>query len=413
MESRDPGFNYNYPEEVQEIGKLNIEGNIVPIEWFKVITYDNGKPDTNAILILSDIVYWYRPSVIRDESTGSFIGYKKKFHEDILRRSYSDYESLFGLSKKQIRDCLIRLEELGLIRREFRTIETGIGAQNNVMYIRIFPKVLLELTYERSPHNLKVTTSFSKNNKVLPYKEIPNNLEGNIILKKTYTSSKNTTKSTPIVSPIEKLSSTREQERESKSFEMMKIWQEIVLNNSKELHMNEERELKLAKVFKEHLKGDITKWVDLCKNVTRSKFLMGEARNSPFVATLDWVCEGYNALKILEGSYGIGDREQASLTSSESAEYSVLATKIEESEENEATKDLKLWILRKLGLIVFRTWFSEVSGAYEHNQFTLIAPTSFAAEQIEKRFKSHLLRFVKEKLGHINLRIEGKGLREI
>jgi len=52
-------------------------------------------------LILADVVYWYRPAVLRDERTGAVIGQKKKFAEDMLRRSYSDLEEQFGLSKKQ------------------------------------------------------------------------------------------------------------------------------------------------------------------------------------------------------------------------------------------------------------------------------------------------------------------------
>lgn len=54
------------------------------MEWFSRITFDNGRPDTNAILILSDIVYWYRPTVIRDERTGMVTGYRKKLKADLL-----------------------------------------------------------------------------------------------------------------------------------------------------------------------------------------------------------------------------------------------------------------------------------------------------------------------------------------
>ena len=41
--------------------------------WAKTICYENGKPNWNAINILSDIVYWYRPTEIRDEVTGNFV----------------------------------------------------------------------------------------------------------------------------------------------------------------------------------------------------------------------------------------------------------------------------------------------------------------------------------------------------
>ena len=115
------------PAAVAEMAKISLTGNIVPPMWFKTITFGNGKPDTNSILILADIAYWYKPAVLRDERTGAVIGQKKKFAEDMLRRSYSDLEEQFGLSKKQSRDCLIRLENLGVIRRVLRNINTSTG----------------------------------------------------------------------------------------------------------------------------------------------------------------------------------------------------------------------------------------------------------------------------------------------
>lgn len=78
---------------------------------------------------------------IRDERTGTLIGFKKKFAEDLLRRSYSDIEATFGISKKQAQESLRRLEEKGIITRVFRTIERVTGDQNNVMYIAWFCRI--------------------------------------------------------------------------------------------------------------------------------------------------------------------------------------------------------------------------------------------------------------------------------
>ena len=50
---------------VDSIGQMNFEGNITPLEWYKHIKFANGKADTIAITILSDIVYWYRPTFER------------------------------------------------------------------------------------------------------------------------------------------------------------------------------------------------------------------------------------------------------------------------------------------------------------------------------------------------------------
>ena len=87
-------------------------GNIVPHSWYTQITSDSGKPDHNAISIFSEIVYWYRPG--REG--------RSKFQGETWQTSYEHFESRFCYNKQRIRRGLVRLEELGLIRRELRTI---------------------------------------------------------------------------------------------------------------------------------------------------------------------------------------------------------------------------------------------------------------------------------------------------
>lgn len=64
---------------VDEVGTMNFTGNVIPMVWFKTIRYPNGAPNNNAIHILADIVYWYRPKEERDEESGQLICMKKKF----------------------------------------------------------------------------------------------------------------------------------------------------------------------------------------------------------------------------------------------------------------------------------------------------------------------------------------------
>lgn len=66
-------------EIVDENAKLNISGNIIPQVWYRTIIRESGKPNLTAIIILADIVYWYKPTEIRDEGTGQVIGVRKKF----------------------------------------------------------------------------------------------------------------------------------------------------------------------------------------------------------------------------------------------------------------------------------------------------------------------------------------------
>ena len=135
-------------EIVDAMGSINISGNIIPSIWYKTITKENGKPYLIAIVILADIVYWYRPSEVRDQGTGHILGWKKKFSEDILRQSYQYYADLFGESKKTVKIAMDKLEKLQVIRREFRTVSYGDGLVcNNVMYVELKPDILYRLTF--------------------------------------------------------------------------------------------------------------------------------------------------------------------------------------------------------------------------------------------------------------------------
>lgn len=134
---------------VEQIGKINFEGNIIPANWYKHITFSSGKPNLNAIIILAEIVYWYRPTIIRDQATGEIKGYKTKFNADKLQRSYQSFADQFGISKRQAQDAIKLLRDLGLITLEFRTITMPTSGLKltNVMFIEPVPERIEEITY--------------------------------------------------------------------------------------------------------------------------------------------------------------------------------------------------------------------------------------------------------------------------
>ena len=97
---------------VDQMAKVRITGNIINPYWYKNILYENEKPNLNAINILADIVYWHRPTEVRDEETGEQIGLKKKFKGKSFHRSYRQFQNQFGLSKRQIQLALQALEDI-------------------------------------------------------------------------------------------------------------------------------------------------------------------------------------------------------------------------------------------------------------------------------------------------------------
>lgn len=134
---------------VDTVGKMHFEGNTIPHLWYENIRFENDKPDLNAIIILAEIVYWYRPTYVRDELTGQTLEVKKRFNADLLQRSYESFSDQFGISKRQAKDAIVRLENMGLIKRHFRTINPHGTPLSNVLFIELSVSHLGGVTFKR------------------------------------------------------------------------------------------------------------------------------------------------------------------------------------------------------------------------------------------------------------------------
>ena len=102
-------------EIVQPLGSVYLSGDIVPPEFFNAIRYKSGKPDLLSVLILSDLLYWFRPIRPRSEETGQALAWRQKFKGEALNRDYGYFENKFGATNRQCRDSVARLKNLGLI----------------------------------------------------------------------------------------------------------------------------------------------------------------------------------------------------------------------------------------------------------------------------------------------------------
>jgi len=139
---------------VLAVSQMAFEGHIVPHTWYDHVTYttDGGveKVDLQAIIILSDIVYWYRPKRVMDEATGKILRLERRFTADKLQRNYQQIADQFGLSKNQASRAVKRLRDLGLITMEFRVVETDKGNIPNVLFLEPVTERLAEITYPRA-----------------------------------------------------------------------------------------------------------------------------------------------------------------------------------------------------------------------------------------------------------------------
>ncbi len=152
-------MSYPVNQTVTEVGQINFTGNITPPTWYAHLKYQNGLPQTNAITILAEIVYWYRPRIIRDEATGGILRVEKRFKADKLQRSYQSFVAQFGFTKKQVRDAVGFLVDFGVITKELRDITITDGTPlHNVLYLEVVPAKLKEIN-QVTPSALQVTPS--------------------------------------------------------------------------------------------------------------------------------------------------------------------------------------------------------------------------------------------------------------
>lgn len=133
---------------VDRMASVNFTGNIVPAQWWHELKMPSGATDTAGVIILSEICYWYRPRLERDEATGEVKGYRKRFKADLLQRSYDSFAKQFGFTKRQVTEAIKRLENAGLIKRVFRTVNAGDMKIPNVLHIELNVDRVMDITFK-------------------------------------------------------------------------------------------------------------------------------------------------------------------------------------------------------------------------------------------------------------------------
>ena len=136
---------------------------------------------------------------------------------------------------------------------------------------------------------------------------------------------RNYTKDTKVSSYLEKSYCENSSKKESKTkptqnfhfkkeliIKMIDIWNEVFkcsLNPIK-AYSNRTNEKKLFYIFKTYFLNDLDKWRKYAFKVNSSQFLMGEKKTkNNFKAVFSWLIKEETIEKILNGEYGVGDRE--------------------------------------------------------------------------------------------------------
>lgn len=136
---------------VDKMANISFRGDVVPSTWYSTFKDEKGKINAMALLMLANIVYWYRPTIIRDENGEVFI---KRFKSDLLQRSYKEFCDMYSIGKTTVTRNLIYLEEHKVIERIFRDVETESGQiLYNTMFIKLNFDELMKKTFPEEDDN--------------------------------------------------------------------------------------------------------------------------------------------------------------------------------------------------------------------------------------------------------------------
>jgi hypothetical protein len=138
-ESNLPQYHYTGNPTVDGITRLKLTGNIIPDTWYQhpSLKKDNGNCELMAMLLLAEIIGWYKARQVVDEETLQVVGWQKKFKNEKLQVFLHAYASKFSCSKDTIARHLKFLHDRKLIVREYHAEYTFPDGKtyNNVIFV--------------------------------------------------------------------------------------------------------------------------------------------------------------------------------------------------------------------------------------------------------------------------------------
>lgn len=320
----------------------------------------------NEAIALQQIHYWLDPRINKNYKEGSFWIYN----------TYEEWQKQFTFwSVRTIRRIIKSLESKGiLISKTF-----NLNNFDKTKWYSIDYAALVSLNICKSLLGQVGTSSCSnwtkdKDKLATTYKETETTT-------KTTISNSLSSINLQIEKSIKEEINVEKQEREK---EMIKIWSEVIeKGNQATIQLTTNRTHLLALRLKEFFNNDTSKWKDFCKKITSSKFLMGEVTR--FKVQLDWVLKEENILKIIENSYGMGDRIV------DKEDFSIET--LEDNIIDPLWKKTRLELKKKLGEGLFNSWISKLQFiGISENIAHFISPTKFISEWIVNNFSEDIKR---------------------
>ncbi len=163
---------------------------------------------------------------------------------------------------------------------------------------------------------------------------------------------------------------------------MIELWTAVVEGGKAQIELTGKLTGFLKQAFKDKFDQRLDKWKDFCQKVASSKFLMGENKSS-FKATLEWALKFESIRKILEGQYGIGDRNPERAPSRlmqelirDQEETKNLEARIRTSGEPVALQDFRLRCLKTWGSEAYQDLLNGCEAFLEELNALFLRPAS-------------------------------------
>ena len=132
---------------VDAIGRLEHKfiGALAPYAWFTKILDERGRPYHLAILLLAEIVGWYRPKLELAKGSNTWLA-RKRFKRDRLQMSRGELAKKFNTDEDTITKALTFLAEcLHAIGRSYHDLVICGRKYRNCLFIWPVPEVIEKL----------------------------------------------------------------------------------------------------------------------------------------------------------------------------------------------------------------------------------------------------------------------------
>lgn len=388
---------YDLTPEVIAISKMDFRGHTICPEWLDIIVNESGRTDMLAVYLFSDFIYWHKPQVIRDEITGKIIAYKKRFKADLLQRDYKQMALLSRHTERQCRDSIVLLEKLGLIKREFRTINVGGRVIPNTLFIRMMPEKIKAMN-NIEENNIDINSLFIEEGEQLLEslenpRDTPRKSEGYPTKKRdTYTDITNRDYNKPY-NPLKRDESEtikNVEKGKEKAEKLIDIWNQQIPDQKCELR--DSRKNKLMTRFKKYFNSDESKWAEFCQKISKTPFLRGE-NDRGYVMTIDDALKPEKLERILDNGYSSKKFVKSEISTENVDKAKIIAEEIEKI-ENHTFKEFQKKNLTEYGADTYFSWMKCMQ--FENstpNLLTISVPTKFIKNWIETHYKQQFLRY--------------------